>query len=199
MLHVRDIMSSRVTTMDPEVGLRDAIALLIDQHVSGAPVVAGGRVLGVVTSTDILEFADAAPAVPALRTDQLEGEEQPEEWEEGEAPPSAYFSEWWTDAGADVAERTERTDSPEWDVLAGHTVAEVMTRRVCAVRPDASVAAAADYMLRAGVHRVLVVDEGQLTGILTTTDYVRAVAQGLLRPAPVLPSPHPARMRVRHK
>jgi CBS domain-containing protein len=185
--------------MDPEVGLRDAIALLIDQHVSGAPVVAGGRVLGVVTSTDILEFADAAPAVPALRTDQLEGEEQPEEWEEGEAPPSAYFSEWWTDAGADVAERTERTDSPEWDVLAGHTVAEVMTRRVCAVRPDASVAAAADYMLRAGVHRVLVVDEGQLTGILTTTDYVRAVAQGLLRPAPVLPSPRPARMRVRHK
>jgi CBS domain-containing protein len=197
MLHVRSIMSSRVTTVSPDLGLREAIALLIEQHVSGAPVVAGGRIVGVVSATDILEFADATPAVPALQPDQVEAEwEEPEAWVEGEAPPSTYFSEWWSDAGADVAERGERSASPEWDILADHTVAEVMTRHLCVVRPDATVSAAADYMLRAGVHRVLVVDGGKLLGILTTTDYVRAVAQGLLRAAPSAPARRNARVRV---
>lgn len=197
MLHVRDIMSSRVTTVGPDLGLREAIALLVNQHVSGAPVVAGGRVLGVVSATDILEFTDTTPPVPALQSDQPEAElEEPTEWVEGEAPPSEFFSEWWADAGADLVERGERSASPEWDVLADHTVAEVMTRRVCVVRPNASVSAAADYMLRAGVHRVLVVDDGKLLGILTTTDYVRAVAQGLLRPAPSLPARRNTRVRA---
>ena len=188
MLTVRDIMSPHVVTVSPDLELRDAMALLVSHHVSGAPVVSGGDVVGVASATDILEFATAASPVPAYREDQAEAElEAPDEWEEGAEPPSTYFSEWWPDAGADVAERMQRSASPEWDLLADHTVAEVMTRSVCAVRPDAPVAAAADYMHRAGVHRVLVVENRKLLGILTTTDFVRATAQGLLADSRVEP------------
>jgi CBS domain-containing protein len=157
------------------------MAILTRYHVSGAPVVAGGTVLGVVSATDLLEFATAAAPVPAYRDEQTEAElAEPEEWEEGNEPPSNYFSEWWPDAGAEVTERIEHPQGPEWDALAGHTVAEVMTRSLCSVGPDDPVGLAAGYLLRAGVHRALVVDERRLLGILTTSNFVRAVAQGQL-------------------
>jgi CBS domain-containing protein len=184
MLTVRDLMSPDVVTISPDLQLRDAMALLLRHHVSGAPVVAGDRVVGVVSATDMLEYTTAAAPVPAYRAEQSEDElAAPEEWDEGAEPPSTYFSEWWPDAGADVVERMEQSGGPEWDALADHTVAEVMTRSVCALRPDTPVAAAADYMLRAGVHRALVMDQRRLLGILTTTDFVRAVARGTLIPA----------------
>jgi CBS domain-containing protein len=182
MLRVREIMSTNLATVSPELDLRNAIEVLTHRHVSGAPVVSDGRLLGVMSATDVLEFATAQPGVPTERPDQMEVGEwgAPEEWREGEESPSAYYAEWWADVGADVSERFAEVKGPEWDVLAEHTVGEVMTRKVCTVRPDATVAAAATYMLSAGVHRVLVVERGTLTGILTTSDIVRAVAQGRL-------------------
>ena len=41
---------------------------------------------------------------------------------------------------------------------------------------------AARSMLRAGVHRLLVMEDGRLAGLVTTTDLVRAVAAGKLVP-----------------
>jgi CBS domain-containing protein len=182
MLRVRDIMSTDLATVSPELDLREAIDVLTRRHVTGAPVVAGGRLLGVMSATDVLEFTADQPGVPTEQRDQMEVSEWggPEEWREGDESPSAYYSEWWTDVGADVSERFAETKGPEWDVLAEHTVGEVMTQKVCTVRPDATITAAATYMLTADVHRVLVVERGTLTGILTTTDIVRAVAQGRL-------------------
>jgi CBS domain-containing protein len=171
-------MSFDVVTLSPELEVRDAMVLLTRHHVSGAPVAAGGTVLGVVSATDLLEFATAAAPGPAYRDEQAQAElAEPDEWEEGDEPPSTYFSEGWPDAGAEVTERIEHPQGPEWDALAGHTVAEVMTRSLCSVGPDDPVGVAAGYLLRAGVHRVLVVDGRRLLGILTTTDFVRAVAE----------------------
>jgi CBS domain-containing protein len=186
MLHVRDLMTTDVVTISPEMNLREAIDTLVQYHVSGAPVVTDGRITGVVSATDLLEFAQSAPPVPAPGPEDAEVAEFeiPPEWEEGLEAPAAYYIDWWSDAGADVSERFRIVRAPEWDLMAEHTVSEAMTRTLCAVRPDATVASAADYLLRAGVHRVLVLDAGKLVGILTTTDFVRAVAQGRLGEAP---------------
>jgi CBS domain-containing protein len=190
MLRVRDLMTADVVTLGPEMDLREATDALVQHHVSGAPVVANDRITGVVSATDLLEFTQSTPPVPAARSEDTEVAEfeTPAEWEEGLEAPAAYYVEWWSDAGADVSERFRAVRAPEWDVMAEHTVGEVMTRTLCAVRPDATVASAADYMLRAGVHRVLVIDAGKLVGILTTTDFVRAVAQGRLAEAPATPA-----------
>jgi CBS domain-containing protein len=57
------------------------------------------------------------------------------------------------------------------------TVAEVMTRVVQSLSPDCSVEHAAEFMRKAQIHRVLVMDDGELRGIVTTTDVAKAVAE----------------------
>jgi hypothetical protein len=126
---------------------------------------------------DILSFEASTPGVPGAEPDRPVWElEPPEEWREGEEAPAAYFSDVWPDAGADVLERFEQTGSPEWDLLEEHTVGEVMSRRVVVVDPETSVQAAARLMVQRQIHRLLVLEQGKLAGLLSSMDIVRAVA-----------------------
>jgi CBS domain-containing protein len=177
---VRDIMSSDIVTLNPETSLREAMELLAERHISGAPVLAAAGVIGVVSASDVLSFEAASPSIPAWHGERPEqGEfESSEDWQEGTEPPSAYFTELWEDAGADVAERIEQLEGPEWDALADHTVGEAMTPGVRCVQADASLAEGAAYMLDHGIHRALVLDGERLVGIVTATDFMRVVAGG---------------------
>jgi CBS domain-containing protein len=181
VLTVRDIMSTGVLTLSPDLSVRDAIELLAARHITGAPVVAGGRVVGGISANDVLAFEAATPGVPAERSEQLDEDEQEEPageaWEQEPEPPGAYFSELWADAGADVSERFAERSGPEWDVLEEHTVEEAMSRGVRSVGPDLSVRDAAAYMLKERIHRAAVLKDGELVGIVTATDIMRAVAE----------------------
>lgn len=178
MLRIHDIMSTDVVTLSPEASLRDAMDVLTTHHITGAPVVSGRKVVGVVSLTDLAEFAASSPGVPTFREPVAEMDE----WENAgdlaylDEPPSAYFVELYDDAGADVAERFDQTGSPEWNALEDHTVGEVMNRRISVLPPDAPVDHAAAVMRRAGIHRVLVMDGRDLLGVLSTTDIANAVA-----------------------
>jgi CBS domain-containing protein len=157
-----------------------------------------GRVVGVVTAADLLAFEAGTAPAPVEREDQLEvGELAPtlEELEDEETvPPSAFFTEWWTDAGADVVERGRSVAQPEWDVLAERTVAEAMSTSLLWVAPQEPVARAAALMGSREVHRLLVLERGRLVGILTTTDIARAVADGRLSDPTA--APRGGRLRV---
>jgi len=178
MTKVRDLMSTEVVSVAPELTLRSTVELLAARHIGGAPVMAGSRLVGVVSASDILSFEASVPVVPALGPEATEWELEPsEEWREGDEAPGAFFADLWPDAGGDVAERFEETGSPEWDMLAEHTVAEAMSRRVITVGPDATAAAAARLMTQLQIHRLLVLDQGKLCGVLTAMDVVRAVGQ----------------------
>ena len=182
MASVDEIMTRDLTTIDLDSSLRDALEALRAANVSGAPVVRGQRVVGVISTTDILELAATSPGVPTSRP--LEGQfddyESVEIWEEGLDSPSSFFADFWSNAGADVATRFAEPDSPEWDLLSDRTVSEVTTRRVVAVAPGTEVHAAAGLMLEAGVHRLLVMEQDTLHGIVSATDIVRAVAERLI-------------------
>ena len=178
MLQIRDVMTRDVLTVTPETTLRDAAELFARRHVSGAPVVVGEKVVGVVTATDLLDFVASTPTVPTGGEEPREVDEWAlEKWDVGDAPPATYFNELWSDAGASTDERFAETGGPEWDLFAEHTVAEVMTRKAVSLAPDLPVTAAADYMKSTGVHRVLVLDQGRLLGIITSSDVTRAVAE----------------------
>jgi CBS domain-containing protein len=180
-LAVRDIMSTNVVVLDPEVTLREAVELLAGRHISGAPVVSGGKVVGVLSANDVLTFEADSPAVPTEQPEQAEedGVELPEEdeWAKDVEAPGTYFNELWSDAGADVAERFSELKGPEWDLLAEHTVAEAMSRGVRSVTPGLSVPDAAAYMLIQRIHRAVVLERNELVGIVTATDIMKAVAQ----------------------
>lgn len=176
-LTLGDIMSQDVVIVSPETTLRDVLELLVGRGISGVPVAVRDKVVGVISARDLLEFEASNPGVPIGRPDPMDEEETTPEWQDAQGTSTHYFWKMWDNSGADVLERFESSDSPEWDALEEHTVAEVMTRAVYALPPDAAVSKGARYMLSTGIHRVLVMTEDRLLGLVTTTDIVRAVAE----------------------
>jgi CBS domain-containing protein len=134
MLRLSDIMTTDVITVTAQTTLRDATELFARHHISGAPVLDGRKVVGVVSAADVLGFAADAPAASIERIDQT------------------------------------------WDVLDDHTVDEVMTRELFALSSSDDVFTAADLMRRRSIHRVIVIDDEQLVGIVSALDIARAVA-----------------------
>jgi CBS-domain-containing membrane protein len=75
-------MATDVVAISSEATVRDAMELLSRHHISGAPVVNGSTLVGVVSATDLTEFAAALSGVPTeldtredpsrLREDQRE-------------------------------------------------------------------------------------------------------------------------------
>lgn len=181
-MKIDELMTEDVITVEPETTLREVASLLATEHIGGAPVVAGEEILGVISATDILEFDADTPGAPVQRERQERGfGESPEDlaWEveqEAEAA-AAYFTDLWEDAGAEVTERFEQMESPEWNVLDEHVASEVMTRTVFTLPPDTEVAEAARRMIEADVHRALVVEGDRLVGVLTSLDILRAVGE----------------------
>ena len=183
MLTVRDLMKSDPLTLEPEETLRSAVDVLVSAGTGGAPVVSGGRLVGVVSLSDVLAFEAGEPGVPTYRP-EMDMNSRADDLTESEAEEEAgsWFRAMWEDVGPDVVTRLEQADGPEWDELDQHSVAEVMTRKVVSVSPHDSVQRAAQVMDRAGVHRVVVIEDDDVVGILGARDVVRAVAEGLLVP-----------------
>jgi CBS domain-containing protein len=178
MTQVREIMTTDVSVVFPEMTLREALEELRGRGVAGAPVRRGGAVVGVISAADILEFEAVTAPIPSFREGQEPWDEpfEEEEWAEGASPP-LYFLELWRESSSDTVERMAEVEGPEWDFLADHTVAEAMSRRLLSVGPHDDVRVAAGKMTDASAHRVLVLDKGQLVGILSASDIVRAVAE----------------------
>lgn len=179
MTTLRDVMTKEVVTIAPDVTIRDAMSLLSSRHISGAPVVAGDEIAGVVSATDLMAFAAEQPGAPAERAFNEDLEEFPPDENEDEDPDAefelepngTFFTELWDDVGADTTVRFSTTDGPEWNVLDEHTVEEVMTRAPLLSLPaDTPVPKAAEFLRTHGVHRILVMDDGHLAGIATATD-----------------------------
>jgi CBS domain-containing protein len=174
MLRVRDIMTEDVLTLSAQQSLREAMDFFASKHLSGAPVVAGRTVVGVISTTDLLEFVSAvdsltseAPADDAMLPDP--GDE-----------PSAIDS---LALRSSIAEElwTEQADEStpvvaQHRTLDDHTVEEVMTRNLLALPGSASAREAAEMMRAHGVHRILVVEDGELVGIVSALDIANAVA-----------------------
>lgn len=186
MTSLADIMTLELVTLEPEMTLRQAIEILSDAGVSGAPVVVGERLVGVASASDILYFQSSSPGIPSYRSDQKDwGEWGPAQlWDEETGdPPSAFFREMWSGSEADLVERMGDPEGPEWDVLSEHVVAEVMTRSVLTLPPDAPLEEAARLMESRGIHRLIVSQDDRPVGLVSSMDFVRAVARGTLKPA----------------
>lgn len=179
MLRLRDIMTTEVVTLEPQMTLREAMEILSTRHVSGAPVVSGQKVVGVISAGDLLAFAAAPPRNDERRAQKSIAEEWSEEkpWEEGEESESAsFFTDMWDEHTEDTTEVIDSDGESSPDVMSNHVVEEAMTKTIRWLSPNADAISAADMMLQYGVHRVLVVTRGKLVGIVSAMDIARAVA-----------------------
>jgi acetoin utilization protein AcuB len=67
-LTVGRVMTASVMTIGPDREARDAAQLMLDHKIGALPVVDAGRLIGIVTETDMLRaFVRAADAAAALR------------------------------------------------------------------------------------------------------------------------------------
>jgi CBS domain-containing protein len=168
---VAEVMTRDVVTIRPEHTLRDLLTLLTDARVTGVPVVEGDEVAGVVSVRDLLDF-EAAHGVDGSGG---VGETAWEPADDEAELPGAFFLEE-DERALDVVDHFEAARTGTRDLLACHTVAEVMTRGLASVEAHALLREAAGRMVRERVHRLLVLDGRRLVGIVTTSDVVRAVA-----------------------
>ena len=121
LITLREIMRPDVVTIAPELSVRAAMRLFAGRHISGAPVTAGHAILGVVSATDLMDFAASLPGVPTERLSAAGGDEYEPgvEWEEVAESPAAYFAERWSDAEAELESRFEQLEGPEWGSARG--------------------------------------------------------------------------------
>ena len=178
MLRLHDIMTRDLVTLSPDLTIRDAIDVLTTHHITGAPVVAGGDVVGVVSLTDLAEFAAAPSDVPDVPDDAEEFPDgvDPDVLLDESEPSNEYFAKLWDEATSEVTQVIAPPHGPPWNALETHSVAEVMSRAIAALPPDTPIDRAAAFMRESRIHRVLVMDGRRLLGVVTTTDLANTVA-----------------------
>jgi CBS domain-containing protein len=178
MPRVRSIMTRNPVTFSPETSIRDAMETLCAEHISGAPVLSGHRVAGVVSLTDLLSFlvvtrgSEQAPAVDTFSNTwedrkELAEQEEFQELSEDDTPLDDWAEE--SESVVDTAEPDTR------GLLDQHVVEEVMSTDIVSVASSAHVRVAAALMEQHRIHRVLVIDGGRLKGIVSSLDVARSL------------------------
>jgi len=143
----RDIMTTPVITVDPELSVKDLAALFREKRVGGVPVVKDGKLAGIVTEGDLM----------ALDADV----QYPHYFE-------LFDSIIYLGSQKKFKEQLERA--------AAANVGQLMTHRdkVKTVRPDDPARAAGTIMSRHHFDRVPVVDEGDaVVGLITRHDIMK--------------------------
>jgi CBS domain-containing protein len=146
MRTIRDAMTQSVISVRPETPLKEVARLLVDNRISGVPVVdAAGAVLGVVSEADFLTKQLGSEAVTHARFARILGE--------------------------------SRATRAQLVKLGAVTAGEAMTAPAVIVAPGRPISEAAAIMHARDVNRLPVVDDGQLVGMITRADLVRAFVQ----------------------
>jgi CBS domain-containing protein len=149
-MRARKIMSTSLLTVERKTPVRDVIRLLIDNRISGVPVVEHGCVVGVISEGDLIlrERAYRQRGGMAFLAQQL--------FEDHEKLALEYRK-----AHGLVAE-------------------DVMTEPVITILPGTPVEEIAHLMAERQIKRVPVVEHGKLVGIVSRGDVLRAAYERLL-------------------
>ena len=150
---VRNIMQCNVQTIGPRQSLAKLQKGLLGPNVGGLPVVESGRIVGIVSRSDVVRRLQSEREV-AMRKIGL--------------PPEIHLTiDDAIDLGDVIGERLEQL-----------RVEHVMNRNVISVSPDDSIQTAAELLTTKHIHRLPVVHLDHLIGLITSQDIVRLVADG---------------------
>ena len=175
-MKVKDLMTTEPVSVSPEASLREVAEKLSMQHIGGVPVVTAGRwLVGVVSATDLVNFLASSTGAEPGETGLGPWEERPAEEEDRAARAPSYYAVVWPAREGELPALFGGSAGGEADIFEGHTAEEVMTRNLLTIDPEASVGEAAARMLEHDVHRLLVVERGQLEGVITTRDLIRVL------------------------
>ena len=158
-LTAREIMSSRMITVQEDLPVAELARTLVENRISGAPVLnRKQRLVGVVSATDIVanELKVGHKVVSELD----------------------FY------ARPDIGTRAEQAAlGMNQEDYSDSLVRDIMTPVVIAVPPDATVAEVADIMGVNRIHRVLVTSGDEPVGIVSALDLIALIRpEGLTDP-----------------
>jgi len=152
-MKVEDLMTKEVITLSPDDSLHEAAKKLRENKISGAPVVDGERVVGILSEADLLKaLEEEAPEFKTLLPSPLDLLELPFRIK------------------LSLDEATKKAE-----MIAKLRVRDVMSRNAITISPDADISEAARIMRERNINRLPVVDNGKLVGIITRADLLRAL------------------------
>jgi CBS domain-containing protein len=153
-----DVMATAVVTVSPDLSLGALEDLLLSHRISGVPVVEKGTLLGVVSRSDVVRMLSIERSLSGIIRDGFRG--------------SAF------------APGEEGTILPLPQALAeqlqAHTVRDAMVTDPITVSPDTPIGEVAKTLVDRHVHRVLVTENRELRGVISSLDVVCLVADGRL-------------------
>jgi len=149
-------MQRRVLTVGPDMRLPELVDFLIQNRVSGVPVVDGGRLVGIVSRSDLVRSVSLERSLAGV-LDEAFGQE---EFAPGESPDPV---------GGRESALTH---------LQQRKVRDIMVPEPLSVSPDTAVTDVARLLVSNHMHRVLVTEGAALVGLISSLDVVRLVAAG---------------------
>jgi CBS domain-containing protein len=151
MIKAKDIMSTEIITVTPDMEVAQAARLLLDKKINGAPVVNdSGELVGILCQSDLIAQQKSIP-IPSLFT-LLDG----------------Y-----------IPLTSSRHMDKEVEKIAATKVAEAMTSDPVTVEPETEIEKVAALMVEKNFHTLPVVDAGKLVGILGKEDVLKTlIAEG---------------------
>jgi CBS domain-containing protein len=148
----KSVMQESVVSVNPETPLVDVQRLFVEEEIHGAPVVDDeGTILGVITSQDLLRAAEDERDTAVVDTQ--------------------YFRDDLEFSGPDWSAMPEDFQ----DRLSNLTASDAMTREVVTLGPDTPVTQVASTLRKNRIHRVFVVDDGELVGVISTFDLLECL------------------------
>ena len=143
-VQARDIMQTQVVVVSPSDSLAAVMRLFSDEGIHGAPVVSeDGQVVGVISASDLLRAAADA--------------------DEAARPGYGYFEEG-IESFPEGLEGLAGTDDRRAE--------DVMTEAIVWVEPSAGIGEVARTLRESRVHRVLVLEDEALVGIISSFDLI---------------------------
>lgn len=152
---VKDYMKRKIIHFRPQDSIFKVAKVFSKKHISGAPVVSKGKVVGVISETDIIKYM-------RLRMPQ----------------ESTTTHEFHVLSLLLISMVKDQLDfKKELEKMSKVQVKDLMSRDVVSITADASVVEAATVMERNKVDRLPVIHSGKLIGIIARPDLLRALIE----------------------
>ena len=148
-LRVRDLMTTQVITVKPTDTVRQAVIRMAVDNVSGAPVVDNrNHVLGMVSQTDILKLI-------------LRYQDKLDEDEAGHH----------LNTPLDTSASSQDVNIANKEI-SDKKVEDIMVKSTLVTTPDAEIIEALKVMMKLGVGRLPVLEQGVLVGTISRSDII---------------------------
>jgi len=183
-LNVGDVMSKEVATISPEEIVISAARIMSDSKISCLVIMNQGNVLGIITETDILRrVGKKGKDIYQVKLGRIMS-----------SPVESVTSDLSVLEASKImgARRIKRLPIIDEGKLVGivtqtdlvraltsyglwRDVSEIMTRNIAGIQMHASVAKAAEIMTTRGISCIMVMDGGDVVGVLTEKDMLGRV------------------------